>query len=165
MALADLERRFSGLDRLWGAAAAAKVRRAHVVVVGVGGVGSWCVEALARTGVGQLTLIDLDQVAESNINRQIQALSSTLGMAKITALKERIAEINPDCQVNLIEEWVDPENCAGLMGQIPLPLNAVIDACDQVKAKVALALWAHQQDLVFLGVGRWKIFGPQGRYR
>ena len=73
MALADLERRFSGLDRLWGATAAARVRSAHVVVVGVGGVGSWCVEALARTGVGQLTLIDLDQVAESNINRQIQA--------------------------------------------------------------------------------------------
>lgn len=153
MALADLERRFSGLDRLWGAAAAASVRRAHVAVVGVGGVGSWCVEALARTGVGQLTLIDLDQVAESNINRQIQALSSTLGMSKITALKDRIAQINPDCQVNLIEEWVDPENCDVLMGELSQPLNAVIDACDQVKAKVALAQWAHQRDLVFLGVG------------
>jgi len=95
MGTADLPRRFSGLDRLWGADTAQTVRPGHVVVVGVGGVGSWAVEALARSGVGRLTLIDLDHVAESNINRQIQALTSTLGMAKTQALRERIQDINP----------------------------------------------------------------------
>lgn len=85
---ADLQRRFSGLDRLWGAGAS-QVRAAHVAVVGVGGVGSWAVEALARSGVAQLTLIDLDQVAESNINRQIQALDGTVGQAKVLALRAR----------------------------------------------------------------------------
>jgi tRNA A37 threonylcarbamoyladenosine dehydratase len=149
----DLQRRFSGLDRLWGQAAAQTVRHAHVVVVGVGGVGSWSVEALARSGVGHLTLIDLDHVAESNINRQIQALSSTLGMAKIQALRERIHQINPDCQVHGIEEWISPENCDDLLGGLGHPVDALLDACDQVKAKVALALWAQRHRVLFIGVG------------
>ena len=88
---ADLERRFGGLRRLWGDAAYARVRAARVAVVGVGGVGSWAVEALARSGVAELVLIDLDHVAESNINRQIQALGATVGAAKVQALRERIA--------------------------------------------------------------------------
>ncbi len=149
---ADLQRRFSGLDRLWGDRAQ-QVRRAHVVVVGVGGVGSWTVEALARSGVGQLTLIDLDQVAESNINRQIQALDATVGQAKVMALKDRIAQINPQCRVNAIEEWVTAENIEDLMAGLGSQPHALIDACDQVKAKVALALWARQQGVRFIGVG------------
>ncbi len=151
--VADLQRRFSGLDRLWGQAAADRVRSAHVVVVGVGGVGSWSVEALARTGVCHLTLIDLDQVSESNINRQIQALESTVGQAKVLALQERIAQINPACRVDCIEEWVSPENADDLLGGLPQPIDALIDACDQVRAKVALAQWAQTQDLHFVGVG------------
>ena len=150
---ADLERRFSGLDRLWGEAAANSVRASHVVVVGVGGVGSWTVEALARSGVGHLTLIDLDQVAESNINRQIQAVDSTLGMAKVLALKERIAQINPVCRVDGIEEWITPENCDALLDSIQQPLHGLIDACDQVNAKVALASWAKLHGVPFIGVG------------
>lgn len=150
---ADLERRFSGLDRLWGAAAAGRVRNAHVVVVGVGGVGSWTVEALARSGVGRLTLIDLDQVAESNINRQIQALEGTIGLAKVVALKDRISQINPRCQVDCIEEWVNPDNCDGLLNTQTAPINAMVDACDQVRAKVVLAQWAKDQGVPFVGVG------------
>src|ERR1700741_657970 len=99
----DFEGRFGGIARLYGDKALARFRAAHICVIGVGGVGSWIGEALARSAVGQLTLTDLDNVAESNINRQIQALSGTVGMAKITALAERIAQINPYCVVEQIE--------------------------------------------------------------
>ncbi|MFY8054676.1 MAG: tRNA threonylcarbamoyladenosine dehydratase, partial [Limnohabitans sp.] len=94
------------MERLYGVAGAQAVRDAHVVVVGIGGVGSWATEALARSGVGRLTLIDLDHVAESNINRQIHALDNTVGQAKVLAMKERIAHINPACEVNCVEEFV-----------------------------------------------------------
>ena len=107
---ADLERRFGSLARLYGVEGAAKIRAAHVVVVGIGGVGSWAAEALARSGVARLTLIDLDHISESNINRQIHALGSTLGQSKVEAMRERISDINPDCQVICIEEFVDAEN-------------------------------------------------------
>lgn len=149
----DLQRRFSGLDRLWGQPRAERVRESHVVVIGVGGVGSWAVEALARTGVSQLTLIDLDHVAESNINRQIQALEATVGMAKVQALAERIAQINPNCRVNCVEEWVTPDNTDDLLGALGQPVDALIDACDQVRAKVALAQWCKARPIHFVGVG------------
>ncbi|MCZ2088600.1 MAG: ThiF family adenylyltransferase, partial [Burkholderiales bacterium] len=90
---ADLERRFGGLARLFGAEGAARIRAAHVAVVGIGGVGSWAAEGLARSGVGQITLIDLDHVAESNVNRQIHALTPTFGQAKVQAMRERIGQI------------------------------------------------------------------------
>src|SRR4249920_3442588 len=89
----DAERRFGGLRRLYGDAAYARVRAARIAVIGLGGVGSWAAEALARSGVAALTLVDLDHVAESNVNRQVQALGSTLGMAKVEALRGRIADI------------------------------------------------------------------------
>ena len=88
----DLARRFGGLDRLYGVDGAARIRLAHVAVVGIGGVGSWAVEALARSGVGRLTLVDMDHISESNVNRQIHALTDTLGRAKVLAMKERIAQ-------------------------------------------------------------------------
>src|SRR3954464_12932849 len=132
----DFERRFGGLARLYGASALTRFRAAHVCVVGVGGVGSWIVEALARSAIGQLTLIDLDNVAESNINRQIQALSSTLGQAKIGALAERIAQINPCCQVNLVEDFIGPDNLEQMIGT--RRYDYVVDAIDSVKAKAAL---------------------------
>ena len=130
----DYERRFGGIERLYGAGALLRAAAAHVVVVGIGGVGSWAAEALARSGIGRLTLIDLDHVAESNVNRQIQALESTFGAAKVIAMRERIAAINPACAVNAVEEFVDETNVATL---IP-PCDAVIDAIDQVRAKAAL---------------------------
>jgi tRNA A37 threonylcarbamoyladenosine dehydratase len=127
-------RRFGGIERLYGAGALSRAAAAHVVVVGIGGVGSWAAEALARSGIGRLTLIDLDHVAESNINRQVQALESTLGAAKVVAMRERIAAINPDCGVDGVEEFIDERNPAEL---IP-PCDAVIDAIDHVRAKAAL---------------------------
>ena len=94
---------------------AAGIRAAHVAVVGIGGVGSWAAEALARSGVGELTLVDLDHVAESNINRQVHALEGTLGQAKVQAMQERIAQINPGCIVHGVEEFVEPENWPALL--------------------------------------------------
>ena len=147
---ADLQRRFGGLERLYGVAGAASIRAAHVAVVGIGGVGSWAAEALARSGVGRLTLIDLDHIAESNINRQVHALAGTLGQAKVQAMAERIAQINPTCRVLGIEEFVEAENWPQLL---PQGVDAVIDACDQVKAKVAMAAWALDTRAMFIAVG------------
>jgi tRNA A37 threonylcarbamoyladenosine dehydratase len=145
------DRRFGGLARLYGVSGAARIRAAHVVVVGVGGVGSWTVEALARSGVGSLTLIDLDNVAESNINRQIHALDDTVGMAKVEAMRQRIAHINPHCVVTCIEDFVEPSNWPGILNGAEV--DAVIDACDQVKAKTAMAAWALKQRILFITVG------------
>lgn len=152
---ADLERRFGGLARLYGAAGARKIRAAHVVVVGLGGVGSWAAEALARSGVARLTLIDLDHIAESNINRQVHALSSTLGQAKVQAMRERIAQIHPGCDVHCVEEFVDAANWPAIAGLDARGDGAVsiIDACDQVRAKTAMAAWAMRNKLNFISVG------------
>jgi tRNA A37 threonylcarbamoyladenosine dehydratase len=146
----DLERRFGGLRRLYGTAAYARLRALRVAVVGLGGVGSWAAEALARCGVAQLVLIDMDHVAESNINRQVQALGATLGMAKGQALAERIADIHPGCAVRFVDAFVDASNWPGLL---PHPVDAVIDACDQVRAKVAMAAWALREGLPLVCCG------------
>ncbi len=135
---ADLERRFGGLKRLYGAVGYQRLRGARVAVVGLGGVGSWAAEALARSGVAVLVLIDLDHVAESNINRQVQALGATLGQAKVQALRARIQDIHPGCVVHGVEAFVEPDNWPALL---PQPVDARVDACDQVRAKLALAAW------------------------
>ena len=149
--MSDIDRRFAGLDRLYGVEGAARIRASHVVVVGVGGVGSWTVEALARSGVGRLTLIDLDNVAESNINRQIHALDDTVGMAKVEAMRQRIAHINPECVVTCIEDFVEPNNWPSILNGAEV--DAVIDACDQIKTKTAMAAWALEQRVLFITVG------------
>lgn len=150
LAAADLQRRFGGLERLYGLDGAGRIRAAHVAVVGIGGVGSWTAEALARSGVAALTLIDLDNVAESNINRQIHALTDTVGMAKVDAMRARIAQINPLCRVNCIEDFVEPDNWPAIL---PNGVDAVIDACDQIKAKLAMAQWARRYKRLFISVG------------
>lgn len=147
---ADLERRFGGLRRLYGPSGYAAVRTARIAVVGLGGVGSWAVEALARSGVARLVLIDLDHVAESNINRQVQALGSTLGMAKAQALKQRIADIHPGCEVLCVEDFAGPDNWPALL---PAPVDLVIDACDQSAAKLALAAWSRHSGTPLVVVG------------
>ena len=142
---ADIERRFSSTNRLYGLSAAEAIRAAHVVVVGIGGVGSWTAEALARSGVGTLTLIDMDHIAESNINRQVHALDTTVGQAKIEAMRERIAHINPYCQVRCVDDFVTEDNWTELLVQITKvhgKVNGIIDACDQIRAKTAMAAWA-----------------------
>lgn len=147
---ADLERRFGGLRRLYGDAAYRRIRGAHVAVVGVGGVGSWSAEALARSGVAALTLVDLDHVSESNVNRQVQALGSTLGMAKVEALGARIADIHPGCTVLGVEEFVDETNWPALLAR---PADVVVDACDDVRAKAAIAAWAVRTGAPLVCVG------------
>jgi len=147
---ADLERRFGALRRLYGEAGYARLRAARIAVVGLGGVGSWTAEALARSGVAGLVLIDFDHVAESNINRQVQALGATLGQAKGEALRARIADIHPGCEVTLVDAFVTPENWPALL---PRPVDALVDACDQLPAKQALAAWALATQARFVGVG------------
>lgn len=151
----DFERRFGGLRRLYGEAGANQIFGAHVVVVGIGGVGSWAVEGLARSGVRRLTLIDLDHISESNINRQIHALEPTLGQSKPQAMRERIAQFHPACVVDVIEDFVTPENWPDLLTRTlgAEPPAAVIDACDQVPAKTALAAWAMRERVALVSVG------------
>jgi tRNA A37 threonylcarbamoyladenosine dehydratase len=148
---ADAERRFGGIGRLYGLPALARFRAAHVCVIGVGGVGSWIVEALARSAIGQLTLIDLDNVAESNINRQIQALSGTIGQAKIGALAERIAQINPWCRVHLVEDFIDPDNLDQMIGG--KGFDYVVDAIDSVRSKAALIAYCRDHQIALVTIG------------
>lgn len=141
----DHERRFGGLDRLYGEGARMALHHGRVAVVGVGGVGSWAAEALARSGVGNITLIDFDHVAVSNVNRQIHALDSTLGMAKVQALEARIRDINPDCKVTAVDDFLTEENIHELI--LADTFDAVIDACDSASAKAALITHARQKDV------------------
>lgn len=143
-------RRFGGIARLYGPEVLAAFARAHVCVVGVGGVGSWAVEALARSGVGALTLIDLDNVAESNVNRQLHALTDDFGKAKVTALHERIRQINPSCVVTEVEDFVTEDNLPELFGK---RFDFVIDAIDQVKTKAAMAAYFFRQRQPFVVSG------------
>lgn len=147
---ADSARRFGGLQRLYGVAPAERIQRSHVAIVGIGGVGSWVAEALARTGVGEITLIDMDHVAESNINRQVHALTTSLGQAKVHAMQQRIALINPQCKVHCVDAFVEPGNWPQLL---PDKVTAVVDACDQVKSKAAMADWARHSRALFVAVG------------
>jgi tRNA threonylcarbamoyladenosine dehydratase len=166
----DVERRFGGVARLYGASGLAKLQAAHVVVIGIGGVGSWTAEALARNAIGTLTLIDLDNVAESNFNRQIHALEANIGKAKVTAMAERIRAINPVCNVHEIEDFVTPENISDALGGtinsnighagagaskiVPKVVpKVVIDATDDVKAKVALAVFCKQRNIPLIMSG------------
>lgn len=139
---ADTSRRFGGVARLYGESGADRLRSAHVCVVGIGGVGSWTMEALARTGVGQLTAVDLDMVAESNTNRQIHALGEIYGKAKVDAMAERIALINPECKVNCIEDFVTEDNLAKILHP---ELSVAVDAIDQAKIKAAMIAHCRRQ--------------------
>lgn len=145
----DAERRFGGIARLYDDGTPARLAGAHACVIGIGGVGSWAAEALARSGVGRLTLIDLDHVAESNINRQAHALDATLGQAKVLAMAERIRGINPAARVDTVEDFVTPENVATLLGDFDL----VLDAIDNVRAKVAIAVHCRRQRLPLVMAG------------
>jgi tRNA A37 threonylcarbamoyladenosine dehydratase len=147
----DFARRFGGIGRLYGERALERFKTAHVCVIGVGGVGSWIVEALARSAVGHLTLIDLDNVAESNINRQIQALTATIGQPKIEALRDRIAQINPFCKVTLVEDFIEPDNIVQMIDG--KGFDYVVDAIDSVKAKAALIAYCREHALPMITSG------------
>ncbi len=147
---ADHERRFGGLARLYGPAGAARLQAAHVCVVGLGGVGSWAAEALARSAVGRITLIDLDMVAESNTNRQIQALGDEYGKAKVEAMAARILAINPACEIHCVEDFVTRENVAALLDG---SMHVVIDAIDQVRVKAAMIAHCRRQGIAIVTAG------------
>lgn len=143
------ERRFGGIQRLYGERALQVLRATHVVIVGVGGVGSWAVEALARSGVGRLTLIDMDHVAESNINRQLPALESTLGRAKVGVLADRIEEINPQCRVATIEDYISVDNMDSLLPGA----DWVMDCIDSARVKAALIAHCRRLGQAVITVG------------
>ncbi len=147
---ASYDRRFAGLERLFGPGCLQVLQAAHVLVAGLGGVGTWCAEALARSGVGAITLVDMDHIAESNVNRQLHALSSTLGQAKVQAMADRIRDINPDCRVVVIDDFVSPENVAELLAAGP---GFIVDCTDQAQAKIALILEARRRGLPLLVCG------------
>ncbi len=153
----DVARRFGGVSRLYGATGLAKLQAAHICVIGIGGVGSWAAEALARSAVGNITLIDLDNIAESNVNRQIHALEGEFGKTKVTAMAERIRAINPLCNVNEIEDFVTPENINDALGgnihAASGALKIIIDATDDVKAKIAMAVFCKQRNIPLIMAG------------
>jgi tRNA A37 threonylcarbamoyladenosine dehydratase len=147
---ADLDRRFGGVARLYGEAALQRFAAAKVCVVGVGGVGSWVVESLARSGIGHLTLIDLDNIAESNTNRQLPALDPLYGMAKVTALAERVRAINPACVVTEVEDFVTEDNLDAMLGQ---GFDYIVDCIDSLKVKAAMAAWCVRRRQPFVVSG------------
>lgn len=146
----DHERRFGGVARLYGISGADNLRQAHVCVVGIGGVGSWSAEALARTGIGRITLIDLDMVAESNTNRQIHALGEVYGKSKVDAMAERIRAINTECDVCCIEDFVTLENLESILGR---GFTVIIDAIDQVRQKAAMIAYCVRHRIPIITAG------------
>lgn len=146
----DDSRRFTGIQRLYGKQAYQKFNSSHICIIGIGGVGSWVAESLARSGIGKLTLIDLDHIAESNINRQIHALSSTLGQSKITAMQERILQINPECDVIMIDDHLTIDNIPSLIDR---RYSYIIDCIDQFRIKAALIHFCRSNKLHLLTIG------------
>ena len=148
----EYDRRFAGVAKIYGDEAFSYYEKSHVMVIGIGGVGSWAVEALARTGVGELTLVDMDVVAASNINRQLPAMSSTLGQEKIEVMAERCRQINPRMKVNVIDDYLTADNVKDLLNPVP---NVILDCIDDVKAKLALML---PNNVAFTPTSIWSTF-------
>lgn len=142
--------RFAAIDRLYGQGAVAHFARCHVVVIGLGGVGSWVVEALARTGIGRLTLIDADDLCVSNTNRQLPALEGQYGRGKAEVMAERCLAINPGIDVRAINSFLTPSNLEPLLGERS---HLVIDACDSFRAKVEAIAWCRRRKQPILTVG------------
>ena len=133
----NYQQRFSGLQRLYGQQAYEVLANLHIAVVGLGGVGSWAVESLARTGIGKLTLIDYDDISASNINRQMHALSDTLGLKKSQTLKQRVQQINPEINCQIIDDFINQENHRELLSQ-QHAYDYVIDAIDSIQFKALM---------------------------
>ena len=146
----NYEQRFGGIGRLYTPEGLAKLRQSHVCVIGIGGVGSWAVEALARTGIGKITMIEMDDICVTNINRQIHAMTGTVAQLKTEAMKERVERINPECVVEIIDDFISPEN-------IPEYLNRgydyVLDAIDSVRTKAALIAYCKRNKIKLITTG------------
>jgi tRNA A37 threonylcarbamoyladenosine dehydratase len=148
--VSDYETRFGGIARLYGQSGLQKLRAAHVGVVGLGGVGTWAAEALARSGVGALTLVDLDEVCVTNINRQLHALTETVGRAKVEVMAARIRAINPDCRVTAAQKFFNAQTAAELLAP---KLDFVLDAIDDVTNKVLLLVRCHENRIPVVACG------------
>ena len=146
----DYSARFAGIERLYGKKKAAIISKLHICVIGIGGVGSWAVEALARSGVGAMTLIDHDDIALSNINRQIHTLDSTMENAKVTAMYERVMQINPHCHCHIIDDLLTENNLTKYISQ---SFDYVIDAIDSVKQKSALIYYCKRNKIPIITTG------------
>lgn len=154
MTLSDFYlQRFGGIGRLYGTAALEKLYRAHMVVIGIGGVGSWTAEALARTGVGKLTLIDLDDVCITNTNRQLHALDDTIGAIKVDVMAARLKQINPEIQVETVEDFIASDNFADLLDPDQHPIDIVVDAIDNARVKAALIAYCKARRIRLITVG------------
>ncbi|MUH71696.1 tRNA cyclic N6-threonylcarbamoyladenosine(37) synthase TcdA [Psychrosphaera haliotis] len=152
--MSDYENRFGGITRLYGVEPHLWLKQAHFCVVGIGGVGTWAAEALARSGIGTITLIDLDDVCTTNTNRQIHAMSSTVGKSKVDVMAERIKKINPDCEVNCIEDFVTTDNLIEIFGtRHASNFDVVIDAIDSIAAKTALIAHCHRNKINLVVTG------------
>lgn len=146
----EWKQRFAGIDRLYGRGTVARLAQCRVAVVGVGGVGSWAVEALARTGVGHLTLIDADDLCLSNTNRQLPALAGQYGRNKAEALAERCRAINPEIGIDAVQAFVTPSTLESLLGG---GFDLVLDACDSFRTKVEMIAWCRRRKQPVIAVG------------
>jgi tRNA A37 threonylcarbamoyladenosine dehydratase len=144
------EARFSGIGRLYGIKAMEKIRNSHVLVIGIGGVGSWVAESLARTGIGGLTLVDLDDVCVTNVNRQIHAITSTVGKYKVEVMKERLLEIQPSCHIDVKQCFFSPKNLENVFDK---KYDYVIDACDDFTNKLHLIDYCRKHNLPLVVMG------------
>ena len=142
--------RYQGIDRLYGAGAVERLRRAHVAVVGIGGVGSWAAEALARSGIGRITLFDADEVCLSNTNRQLHALTSNVGRSKVQVMAERLAAIDPTTQVEALEQFVTPANLEASMTR---GSDLVLDACDALRVQVEMIAFCRRRKIPIIVSG------------
>jgi tRNA A37 threonylcarbamoyladenosine dehydratase len=142
--------RFTGIERLYGVGSVARFSDARVAVVGLGGVGSWAAEALARSGVGTITLFDADEVCVSNTNRQLHTLANTFGKAKVAVMAERLRDISPALVVDPVERFVTPTTLAGLLNR---GFDLVLDACDAFRVKVEMTAWCRRRKLPLVVCG------------
>jgi tRNA A37 threonylcarbamoyladenosine dehydratase len=148
--MSEIDKRFGGTQRLYGQSAVTRLQQAHVCVVGIGGVGTWVAEGLARSAIGHITLIDLDDICVTNTNRQIHALTSTIGQAKVEAMASRLKQINPECVVHEIEDFVTPENVRQLISS---QFDYVVDATDSIKAKAAMIAHCKRNKIPIITIG------------
>ena len=153
--MSNFEEKFGSLSRVYGDEVLQQIRDSHFCIVGIGGVGSWAAEALARSGVGRLTLVDGDSVSNSNMNRQIHTLDSTIGKAKVEVMAQRISEINAECEVKTIKHYIDEDNMRDILEYQHNGKNydGVIDAIDSIKYKAAMIYCCKRNKIQIVSTG------------
>ncbi len=148
--MSEYQERFAGLRRLYGEEAYALLKQLHIGVIGVGGVGSWVVEALARSGIGEITQVDFDEIANSNVNRQVHALTETVGEKKIAVMTKRVREINSECRVHAIDDFINMDNMQSILDR---GYDCVVDAIDSIKFKAAMINHCRRNKIPIIATG------------